>query len=76
VYTPVKRKKERKYLSSADNYFSQLISKARQAIEAFFNRLNEKTRIQAGSKVRSVMGLLLLSLPDSPPPHSILDSHF
>jgi hypothetical protein len=52
VYTPVKLEKGQKYLGSADNYFSQLVSKARQAIESFFNWLNEKTRIQPASKAR------------------------
>jgi hypothetical protein len=52
VYTPVKLEKGQKYLGSADNYFSQLVSKARQGIESFFNWLNEKTRIQSASKVR------------------------
>jgi hypothetical protein len=58
VYTPVKLKKGQAFLRSCDNYFSQLVSKARQAIESFFNWLNEKTHIQSASKVRSDKGLI------------------
>jgi hypothetical protein len=58
VYTPVKLEKGQKFLRSADRYFSELVSKARQAIESFFNWLNEKTHIQSASKVRSENGLI------------------
>lgn len=39
--------------------FSQAVSKVRQPIESFFNRLNEKTEIQRASKVRATKGLLV-----------------
>jgi hypothetical protein len=58
VHTPVKREKGQKYLSGADNLFSRLVSKARQAIESFFNRLNEKKPIQSASKSCSANGLI------------------
>lgn len=58
VYTPIKLKKGQKYLRSADNLFSQSVSRVRQAIESFFNWLNEKTHIQSASKVRSSQGLI------------------
>jgi hypothetical protein len=58
IYTPVKLEKGRQYLKSADHYFSQLVSQARQAIESFFNWLNEKTHIQSASKARSENGLI------------------
>jgi hypothetical protein len=58
IYTPVKLEKGQTYLRSCDNYFSQLVSKAREAIESFFNWLNEKTHIQSASKVRSEKGLI------------------
>jgi hypothetical protein len=50
--------KGQEYLRSCDKYFSQLVSKAREAIESFFNWLNEKTHIQFASKVRSAKGLI------------------
>ncbi|MDR1469266.1 MAG: transposase [Spirochaetaceae bacterium] len=58
MYAPVKLEKGRQYLKCADHYFSQLVPQTRQAIESFFNRLNEKTRIQFASKVRSENGLV------------------
>jgi hypothetical protein len=58
IYTPVKLEKGQKFLRSADRYFSELVSKARQAIESLFNWLNEKIRIQSASKVRSGNGLI------------------
>jgi hypothetical protein len=58
VYTPVKLEKGQKYLSSPDNAFSQLLAQARQARESFFNWINDKTRIQFASKVRSEKGLI------------------
>jgi hypothetical protein len=58
IYTPVKLENGQKFLRSADRYFSELESKARQAIESLFNWLNEKTRIQSASKVWSENGLI------------------
>ena len=58
VFTPVKLEKGQSYLSSADQVFSELVSKTRQAIASFFNWLNEKTHIQSASKVRSTNGLI------------------
>jgi hypothetical protein len=58
VFTPVKLKKGQEFLDSADAYFSSAVSRVRQAIESFFNWINEKTRIQCASKVRSDDGLI------------------
>jgi len=58
VYTPVKKKKGQEFLEAADELFSQAVSRARQAIESFFNWIHQKTHIQFASKVRSVDGLI------------------
>jgi transposase len=58
LYTPVKLKKGQAFLDSADSYFSQAVSRARQAIESFFNWIQQKTQIQFASKVRSENGLI------------------
>jgi len=58
LYTPKKLKKGQKHLDSDDSYFSTAVSRIRQAIESFFNWINEKTRMQYASKVRSDNGLL------------------
>jgi hypothetical protein len=58
VYTPIKLKKGQEFLDSADSFFSSAVSRTRQAIESFFNWINEKTHIQHASKVRSDNGLI------------------
>ena len=58
LYTPVKLKKGQVFLDSADSHFSQAVSRARQAIESFFNWIQQKTQIQFASKVRSENGLI------------------
>jgi hypothetical protein len=63
MLTPVKAIKgqteEIKQREKAFNdLFSTAVSKVRQPIEAFFNWLNEKTKIQRAMKVRSTAGLL------------------
>jgi len=58
LFTPVKLKKGQMFLDSADSYFSQAVSRARQAIESFFNWIQQKTQIQFASKVRSENGLI------------------
>jgi hypothetical protein len=64
MLTPVKaikdqperiRQRDRAY----NDLFSSAVSKVRQPIESFFNRLNEKTTIQKAHKVRSTSGLLI-----------------
>jgi hypothetical protein len=64
MYTPVKAIKrqseqERQSHRAYNDLFSTAVSKVRQPIESFFNRLNEKTTIQRAQKVRSTKGLLL-----------------
>jgi len=59
IHTPVKKKKVQKTLQIFDQLLSTSVSRVRQPIESFFNRLNEKTGIQNASKVRSYKGLLI-----------------
>jgi Flp pilus assembly protein TadB len=58
MHAPVRLEKSQGQLKSADNFFSRLVSRSRQAIESFFNRLNEKTHIQSASKARPKNGLI------------------
>lgn len=58
LYTPVKKKKNQKYLEFDDQLFSTEVSRVRQPIESFFNWLDEHTGIQKASKVRSLKGLI------------------
>ena len=58
IVTPVKLRKGQEFLDSADALFSTAVSRARQAIESFFNWIQQKTQIQTASKVRSTKGLL------------------
>ena len=58
-YTPVKKKKGHRFVDSADALFSTAVSKIRQPIESLFNWIEEKTKIQIASKVRSYNGLIV-----------------
>ncbi len=58
LFTPVKLKKGQAFLDSWDKLFSSAVSGARQAIESFFNWIQQKTNIQSASSVRSANGLL------------------
>ena len=58
ISTPIKLKKGQQFLDARDSYLSSAISSVRQAIESFFNWINDKTRLQFASKVRSVHGLI------------------
>jgi hypothetical protein len=58
IFTPVKLKKSQVSLDCADKLLSAAISRTRQAIESFFNWVNQKTRIQTASNVRSSNGLI------------------
>jgi len=58
IITPIKLAKGQKILSSADKLLSSVASRARQAIESFNNWIQEKTKIQLASKVRSDSGLI------------------
>ena len=53
------RKPKGKELTKLEKYLNRLISKFRQPIESLFNWIDEKTKIQTASKVRSTNGLLL-----------------
>jgi hypothetical protein len=59
LYTPVKKEKGQKMLDAADRLLSTAISRVRQPIESFFNWIEEKTKIQVASKVRSYEGLMV-----------------
>lgn len=56
VLTPIKKKKGQHSFPGSD-IISSSISSIRQPIESFFNWLQEKTKIQHASKVRSSAGL-------------------
>jgi hypothetical protein len=58
MLTPVKLKKNQPFLDAADSLLSSIVSSIRQAIESFFNWLQQKTRIHDASKVRSDNGLI------------------
>jgi len=53
LYTPVKKRKGQKQPELFDRLLSTGVSRVRQPIESLFNRLQEKTDIQTGSKIRS-----------------------
>lgn len=59
LFTPVKKKPGQKILESADKLLSTAISRIRQPVESFFNWVEEKTKIQMASKVRSAKGLIV-----------------
>jgi len=58
IFTPVKKKKGQEFLDAADALYSAAVSRVRQAIESFFNWIQEKTHLQSASKVRSTDGLI------------------
>ena len=58
ILTPVKHKKGQEYMSFSDRLFSSAVSSVRQPIESLFNWIQEKTNIQAASKIRSSSGLI------------------
>jgi hypothetical protein len=59
ILTPVKLMKGQQQLDLFDKLFSSSVSAIRQPIESLFNWLQEKTGIQAPSKVRSYRGLIV-----------------
>jgi saccharopine dehydrogenase-like NADP-dependent oxidoreductase len=59
ILTPVKLMKGQQQLDLFDKLFSSSVSAIRQPIESLFNWLQEKTAIQAASKVRSYRGLIV-----------------
>ena len=58
LVTPVKKQRGQKTLDSADKMYSTAVASIRQPIESLFNWLQEKTKIQRASKVRSSKGLI------------------
>lgn len=58
IFTPIKLAKGQGVLGAADVLFSRAVSEVRQALESFFNWIQQKTHIQAASKVRSNSGLI------------------
>ncbi len=59
IYTPVKKQKGQEKLDAADSLLSKAISSVRQPIESLFNWIEDKTKIQTASKVRSYEGLMV-----------------
>lgn len=59
LYTPVRKKKGQKRLGLFDRILSTAVSSVRQPIESLFNRLQDKTEIQRGSKIRSYKGMMV-----------------
>ena len=59
LFTPVKKQKGQNMLDAADRLLSSAISSVRQPVESFFNWVEEKTKIQIASKVRSFEGLMV-----------------
>ena len=59
LYTPIKKKKGQAELALTDRVYSQIVSGVRQPIESLFNWIEEKTGIEAASKVRSYKGLMV-----------------
>jgi hypothetical protein len=59
LYTPVKKDKGQEKLDAADCLLSKAISRVRQPIESLFNWIEEKTKLQIASKVRSFEGLMV-----------------
>lgn len=59
LYTPVKKEKGQDILDAADRLLSKAISSVRQPIESLFNWIEEKTKLQIASKVRSFEGLMV-----------------
>ena len=59
LYTPVKKKKNQKYLDLFEKLLSTSVSRIRQPIESLFSWIEQKTKIQIASKVRSYNGLMV-----------------
>jgi hypothetical protein len=59
LYTPVKKKRNQKYLDLFEQLLSTSVSRVRQPIESLFNWIEEKTKIQIASKGRSYNGLMV-----------------
>ena len=58
LFLCVRKKTGQEFLEAADEIFSYAVSRTRQAIESFFNWIQQKTHIQSASKVRSDNGLI------------------
>ena len=58
LLTQIKKPKG-KELTPTQKQYNKMISRLRQPIESLFNWINEKTKIQTASKVRSTNGLMI-----------------
>ena len=58
-WTPAKKRKGQKRLDLFEQLLSTSVSRVRQPIESLFNWIEEKTKIQIASKVRSYNGLMV-----------------
>ena len=59
MWTPAKKRKGHKRLDLFEQLLSTSVSRVRQPIESLFNWIEEKTKIQIASKVRSYNGLMV-----------------
>ena len=59
VLTLIKKEKGQDYLEPSDQWLSTAVSRVRQPSESLFSWLEEKTRIECASKVRSYKGLMV-----------------
>lgn len=59
TYTLVKKKKGQVFLDATDQLYSTAVSRIRQPIEACFNWIEDKVKIQMASKVRSYNALIV-----------------
>ncbi len=57
--TPIKKEKGQEKLVLFDQLLSTSVSRVRQPIESLFNWIQEKTKVQIASKVRSYQGLMI-----------------
>ena len=59
MWTPAKKSKGQKRLDLFEQLLSTSVSRVRKPIESLFNWIEEKTKIQIASKVRSYNGLMV-----------------
>jgi hypothetical protein len=59
VPTPVNQQKSQEYLDAANRLFSTAVSRVRQPIESWFAWIEQQSKIESASKVRSCAGLMV-----------------
>ena len=58
LVTPIKLSKNKKEYTENEKLFNKLVSSRRQCVEIFFSWINQITKIQNASKIRSFSGLI------------------